>query len=236
MVDIKQLRFFQTTEPHTCSYLPDQIASTLFVDPNSPIDNDLYNQLTLLGFRRSGQHLYRPNCAQCQACIPIRIPIAEYTPSKRFKRILNKNKDLTVNCKKAYFNSTHYALFEKYIEQRHKDGDMYPATPSQYRNFLIDTCVNTYFYEFYLDSQLICISVIDHLPDDLSAIYTFFDPDYSKRSLGSFAILWQIENARQLNNRFLYLGYWVKQCPKMNYKTQYRPLEIYNGSQWIRVN
>ena len=235
MGDIDKLRFYQTSTPHECSYLPNQKASTLFVDPNMIVDPSLYEQLTILGFRRSGTLFYRPNCQNCQACISVRIPISDFNLSKRYKRIYNKNRDLKVNIHPARYEEYQYKLFEKYINERHKDGDMYPTSAEQYKNFLIETKAPTQFCEFYLDGHLICVSIIDKLPKDISAVYTFFDPDYASRSLGTYAILWQIEHAKRLNHDYLYLGYWVKDCAKMNYKTQFRPLELLHQQQWVKI-
>ena len=234
--ETKHLRFYKTNTPHDCSYLPDQEASTVFVDPNIDITNEIYEQLTLLGFRRSGTLFYRPNCEACKACIPVRIPVDLFKKTKRYRRIINKNKDLRVNIHPARFEQHHYDLFEKYINERHHDGDMYPTSTRQYKSFLIDTPVPTYFCEFYLNDQLICVTIIDKLPRDISAVYTFFDPDFSQRSLGTYAILWLIEHTRALNHQFLYLGYWVKDCLKMNYKSQYRPLELLTNNEWILIN
>jgi len=128
-----------------------------------------------------------------------------------------------------------YALYARYIEARHADGDMHPPSPEQFRSFLLCEWSDTLFAEFRAEGELIAVAVTDQVSDGLSAIYTFYDPDQGARSPGVFAILWQIEYARIRDRGHLYLGYWIRQCQKMSYKTDYRPLEMFVGGRWIRV-
>lgn len=133
-------------------------------------------------------------------------------------------------------NLQHYQLYERYINERHADGDMYPASYDQFEKFLLHSCTESFFIELWQEEKLIAVSTCDLLDDGLSAVYTFFDPDESRRSLGVFAILKQIEYATQLNLNYLYLGYWVPHSAKMNYKSQYTPLELLLDGQWRRLN
>ncbi len=221
-----------TTYPHSCSYLEDQEATTLFVDPRQEVDQTLYSNLSVLGFRRSGNHLYRPHCASCEACIPARIDVNNFKPNRTQSRTLKRNSDLEVELSADIRDQAAFDLYRRYIEQRHADGDMYPPDREQYQSFLDNAWECTRYYRFYAQGQLIAISVVDELLDGLSAIYTFFEPELQARSLGRYAILWQIERARELKLDHLYLGYWIKNCRKMAYKSEYRPLQVYLNGRW----
>jgi arginine-tRNA-protein transferase len=224
-----------TTYPHSCSYLPEQEATTLFVDPRTPMSSSLYSQLSLLGFRRSGSHLYRPNCGSCSACIPARVPVRSFSPRRSQRRTLKRNLDVAVRELDDIDNDEAFDLYRRYIEARHHDGDMYPPSRDQYQSFLSDEWGVTRFYGMYLEERLAGIAVADQLEDGLSAIYTFYDPELGDRGLGTFAVLWQIEQARELDLDYLYLGYWIKQCQKMAYKIQFRPLELYLNGNWVEL-
>lgn len=221
-----------TTYPHSCSYLDDQEATTLFVDPRQPVDQKLYSKLSVLGFRRSGNHIYRPHCAQCNACVPARIPVAEFAPKRRQSRIHQRNQDLRIVCTDTITDDEAFDLYHRYISLRHADGDMYPPDREQYEAFLNSVWDCTRYFRFYDRGQLIAVAVVDTLEDGLSAIYTFFEPEASRRSLGVYAILWQIEQARHMGLSFLYLGYWIRECQKMSYKADYRPLQVYQNNRW----
>ncbi|GAB1260029.1 arginyltransferase [Aurantivibrio plasticivorans] len=232
MTDLTTLRFF-ATPPHSCSYLDDQDASTIFVDPNQRIDANLYEQLSKHGFRRSGPHVYRPHCAQCSACIAARVPVNDFKPSRRHKRCIKANSDIIVEEIPSIDTAGHFALYERYINERHCDGDMYPASKEQFDSFLSSEWGVTRYFEMKLDGLVVGVMVSDKLPNGLSAMYTFFDPDLSKRSLGTFAILWQVGYAQREKMDYLYLGYWIKESDKMNYKSQYRPLELLIENKWL---
>ncbi|MEH6583718.1 MAG: arginyltransferase [Halioglobus sp.] len=224
-----------TTYPHGCSYLKDQEAVTLFVDPRQPVDKALYSKLSAMGFRRSGGHIYRPHCTDCNACIPARIPVETFSPSRRQRRTLKRNHDLEIEHTLDIKDSTSYELYRSYIEARHADGDMYPPDREQYESFLSNEWNCTDYYRFYDQGRLIAIAVVDVLDDGLSAIYTFFDPEASQRSLGGLAVLWQIEKAREMGLEYVYLGYWIRGCQKMAYKSEYRPLELYLNNRWTAL-
>lgn len=235
MSNLRTLKFY-ATPVHDCSYLDNQQARTLFVDPRAQVGKQLYSQLSDLGFRRSGSHIYRPHCEQCQACISVRIPVQAFKTSKTQRRIENRNRDLLVRALPCQLTAEYYALYERYISERHRDGDMYPPTSEQFSNFLVEGTQDSCFYEFRTpDGQLVAISVCDRLEQGLSALYTFYDPDLERRSLGVNAVLWQIREAQRANLPYLYLGYWVKNCRKMNYKTAYRPLEMLQDGEWQQV-
>lgn len=224
-----------TTYPHSCSYLGDQQATTLFVDPRAPMTGSLYSQLSMIGFRRSGSHLYRPNCDSCRACIPARVPVEGFQKRRSQKRTWRHNQDIQVERVEDISDEACFQLYCRYIEARHRDGDMYPPSREQYQSFLSAEWGVTHFYRMSIEGRLAGIAVADQLDDGLSAIYTFFEPDLESRSLGTYAVLWQIEEARRLGLDYLYLGYWIKQCQKMAYKIQYRPLELYVNGQWVEL-
>ena len=223
---------FYASEPHQCNYLPDQQALTVFADPNVPMTTAIYSRIIEYGFRRSGEYVYTPRCPGCDACISVRIPVGDFVPSRNQRRVLSKNADLTVRPHPPVFNAEHYQLYCLYIASRHKDGGMDNPTPKDYVKFLSSSWSHTVFYEIRLHGQLIAVSVVDHLHTGLSAVYTYFDPDLEKRSPGSYAILWLIDETRRLGLTWLYLGYYIPHCQKMNYKDRYRPLEAFINGRW----
>lgn len=224
------------THPHSCSYLPDHEATSVFVDPDLSIDREIYSQLSEFGFRRSGEHLYRPRCQSCQACIAARIPVDFFTPNRQQRRCWKRNQDIQVELVSTIFTDEHYQLYASYISGRHADGDMYPPTRHQYESFLMPAWESTRYIEMRLEGKLLGVGVCDFMDNGVSAVYTFFDPLADKRGLGMFAVLYQVELARQHGLSSVYLGYWIKDCAKMNYKSQYRPLELFISNRWIRLN
>lgn len=220
------------TLPHPCGYLEDREATTVFVDPQTPVDQHLYSRLSELGFRRSGNYLYRPQCTHCQACIPARVPVELFVPNRTQRRCWRRNRDLDVFHRYDIDTDEHYALYARYIEERHADGEMYPPSREQFRSFLNNAWGTTRYLEFRARGKLLATAVTDVLSGGVSAIYTFYDPDETKRGLGSYSILYQIEWARRLGLPSLYLGYWISECHKMAYKNQFQPLEILQGERW----
>ena len=227
---------FYLTPEHPCSYLPERQARTLFLDPAQTVGPALYSQLSRLGFRRSGSHLYRPHCDSCQACIATRIPVGNFKASRRQRRIRRRNADLAITQEAPQVSDEYYDLYARYIQARHADGDMYPPSRDQYRSFLTGSWSDTSFVSLRQDQRLLAVAVTDQLADGLSAIYTFFDPDIPARSLGVYALLIQIDLCRELDLPYLYLGYWVKDCQKMRYKTDYRPLQMLVNDTWVQIN
>ncbi|WP_027859811.1 arginyltransferase [Marinobacterium jannaschii] len=235
MTNLRTLHFYATPE-HDCSYLQDREAKTLFVDPQAIIAKDTYSQLSDLGFRRSGRHIYRPHCNDCQACISVRIPSTEFQPSRSQKRVLSKNSDIKIRVVTPQFNQEYYELYSRYISSRHADGDMYPPSAEQFNSFLVDGDQESCFIEMRgPDNSLMAIAVTDYLENGLSAIYTFYDPDDTRRSLGTFAILAQIRHACHIGLPYVYLGYWVRECRKMSYKIAFRPSELLLDGHWVTI-
>lgn len=231
---ISSVRLFRTS-PHPCSYKESEQAATVFVDPDLVIDKAINSKLSDLGYRRSGAHLYRPDCDFCQACISCRVPVAEFQFNRSQRRILRRNESLRVVEKSDLTDYIAYDLYQRYINQRHLDGDMFPASLEQYEAFIKTKMFDTRFFLFYEQEELLAVSVVDFLEQGLSAVYTFFDPDQGQRSLGNFAILWQIKTCQKLGLPYVFLGYWIKGCGKMEYKSKFRPLEMLINGRWMLV-
>ncbi len=231
MTSLAELRFF-TTPAHDCSYIGGRKATTLFVDPLAKVSTELYSALSAVGFRRSGNHIYRPYCENCQSCIPARVVVHDHRAKKSHRRIVKKNKDLQVKEVKPFTCREYFELYRTYINQRHADGDMFPPDEEQFESFLVNGREEAVFYEFRAGGKLLAVTVADKLDDGLSAIYTFFDPAEGHRSPGVFAVLWLIEETRRCSLDYLYLGYWIKESQKMNYKVDYQPIEIHIDNRW----
>ena len=215
-----------------CSYLPGRQATTVFVHHRSPKDTALYTALSRAGFRRSGVHIYRPECTGCSACIPVRVPVARFRARRIHRRIRAANRDLAFRAFPARFEAEHFALYRRYLSARHPGGGMDDQSPGQYRDFLIGTWSDTLFFEYSLGGAVVAVSVVDRLADALSCVYTFFDPAHERRSLGTYAILHAIDVAHRSALQWLYLGYYVADCRKMRYKGDFRPQERLVDGQW----
>ncbi|MDH5632863.1 MAG: arginyltransferase [Gammaproteobacteria bacterium] len=221
--------------PQTCSYLQDLQSQILFLDPDQAVNPAMYDKLLGLGFRRSGKLVYRPHCPHCGGCIPVRISIAEFRPSRGQRRTLAKNRDLHIRVVEPYFDDTVFSLYGKYQNRRHQGAGMDNPRPETFTDFLVATPVDTRFVEFREPGtgRLLAVAVADLQPTSLSAVYTFFDPDQSRRGLGTLAILWQVEYARKNGLEWLYLGYWIENSPKMSYKQNFQPLQTLSADgQW----
>lgn len=229
--DLATIKFF-VTPTHKCSYLPREDATTLFADPKVVAQRGTYSELSELGFRRSGNYLYRPHCKRCDACIAVRIPANHFSQNKRHRRIWRKNQDLEISQVASTYTKEHYEMYARYICHKHSDGDMYPPSINQYESFLLSDWGTTQFIEFRKDGQLIAVAVTDIISSGLSAVYTFYEPEFHQRSLGVLAVLWQIEEVKRLKLPALYLGYWIKECDKMRYKEEFSPLEMFVDNRW----
>ncbi|MBK1642548.1 arginyltransferase [Chromatium okenii] len=223
------------TDDHPCAYLPGRLARTVFVDPTATIDSASYQTLLERGFRRSGSHVYRPDCRRCAACVPLRIPVATFQPNRSQRRTWQRNRsDITCTVTAATFHPKHFALYCRYLRARHPDGNMADeATADSYRQFLLDDWGgDTRLLEFHCDQELVGVAVTDLLPHGWSAVYTFFEPTLAPRALGVVAVLTQIHLLQLLQLPYLYLGYWIQETRKMAYKTNYRPCEMWTGDHW----
>ena len=225
------LRFF-VTPLHTCNYFSDRQAVTLVVDPALTLNGKQYTELSALGFRRSGEHVYRPHCPNCRDCIPIRLEVNRFRPNRSQRRVWRMNETLRLVTKPAGFEAEHYALYRQYIQARHPAGGMDNDDPQQYRHFIHTDWCPTQLLELREQDELLAVAVTDELENGLSAVYTFYDPTKLGRSLGTYAILRQIEECRRQNRKWLYLGYWIPDSPKMQYKSRFRPFEYFDGQHW----
>jgi len=220
------------TENHPCSYLPGRQARSLVAVPAQMIDTTLYNAMIQDGFRRSGGLVYRPDCDHCQACQPVRLRVHDMAIDRSQRRALKRHANLEARELPLLFHEEHYALYQRYQKTRHAGGGMDEDDEEQYGRFLMQSQVDTRLIEFREKDQLRLVSVIDVLADGLSSVYTFFEPGIPNASFGTFNILWQAANCRQLGLSYLYLGYWIEESPKMAYKARFQPLEVLKDSHW----
>ena len=230
---LRQPQFFYTTPPQPCPYLPGQMERKVIADLAVPNADALHNRLSRAGFRRSHTLAYTPVCETCSACTPIRVPVQRFEPDRTQRRILRHNADLHAYGLPPVTTPEQYALFRRYQAARHTEGDMATMTADDYRNMVEDTPVETMLFEFRTgDGELMIVSLIDRLEDGLSAVYSFYNPDLPRRSLGSLAILFLIEETARLGLPHLYLGYWIQESRKMSYKSRFQPAEILRHGVW----
>lgn len=222
-----------TTFP--CGYLEQEQEQLLVYIDEQPLSPYLYSALQEQGFRRSDDQVYKPHCPNCNACQSIRVSPYKFAISNSQKRVLNKGKIFHLNMT-TQPKSEYYQLFEQYVNIKHKNGVMYPATPDQLNSFINCDWMEQLFIELYHDNKLVAVAITDVTPDSLSAVYTFYDLDYEKYSLGTLMILHQINLVQQLSKTWLYLGYYIDDCDKMNYKTRFTPYQIRKSSLWLEVN
>lgn len=228
---IQRLQFY-VTAPYACSYLDNRQARSQVATPGVLVDAAVFSELARLGFRRSGAHVYRPRCDHCAACTPVRQPVESFQSSRSQRRCLSRNRDLEVAMKPLEFEEEHYLLYRRYQTMRHAGGGMDTDDREQYRAFLLTSRVDSMLLEFSLAGRVIMVSLVDRLLDGLSAVYTFFEPELEKRSLGVFNVLTLIEWTQRMGLDYVYLGYWIKESPKMSYKAAFRPLEALRQGQW----
>jgi arginine-tRNA-protein transferase len=230
------LRLFQSA-PHPCGYWPDREARDLVLDPRDPRLPALYPMALQWGFRRSGELVYRPACNGCRACVPVRVPVADFAPNRSQRRCLARNADVETHIVAPACTDEYLSLYRRYLAQRHPGGGMDDHGAREFEQFLIGTWNTSRFLELRERGthRLLAVAVTDLAVDALSAVYTFHDPDAASRGLGTLGILRQIEWARRDGRAHLYLGYWIAGHPKMDYKRRFRPLEGYAGHAWTRL-
>lgn len=230
-IRLSDLRLYLTA-PYTCTYLPDQQARSQVASPSFLISSEVYSKLVQQGFRRSGTFTYRPHCGACQACVPVRVAVADFAPSRTQRRTWQRHKSLHATLQGLEDQEEYYKLYQRYQDVRHPGGSMNNDNRAQYQNFLLQSQVNTMQVVFRANDALRMVSIIDLLEDGLSAVYTYYDPDVPQASFGVYNVLWQIELCRKLGLEYLYLGYWIKNSEKMAYKKNFQPQQGFKQGKW----
>jgi arginine-tRNA-protein transferase len=227
---------FYLSGPLPCPYLPAQVERKLFtrLNPDDPQPNaDINGALCRAGFRRSHDILYRPACGACNACVPVRIPVAVFSPSRSLRRVAAYNRDLHVDCLPPRPSAELFSLFSAYQQARHGDSDMAHMTAKDFAAMLEEGCADTHLYCLRDgDNVLQGCMIADHVGDGISAVYSFFSPEMPRRSLGTALILSLIAAAQERHWPFVYLGYWIALSRKMSYKSRFQPLQILTPNGW----
>lgn len=226
-------RLFYTTSPAPCPYLPGRLERKVITELAGPDISALHDRLSRAGFRRSHSIAYAPVCAGCSSCIPIRIPVERFVPDRTQRRIGRRASTLEMTERPACATEEQFALFSAYQRGRHASGEMAQMGEQEYRAMVEDSPVDTSLFEFRNEAgALLCVSLVDRLSDGLSAVYTFFDTRDPRASLGTASVLRLIGEAQRRGLPYLYLGYWVRESPKMSYKSRFRPAEIMRLGEW----
>lgn len=227
---LQKLQFYATT-PYACGYLEGKMAQSLIAAPHHLIDAETYSDLIQLGFRRSGKFAYRPHCEHCNACVPVRLPVDEFHPNRSQRRAARQHENLSVSILPLTFSEEHFTLYSAYQTARH-EGNADKETADQYRNFLVQSNVESVMVEFRSGMELKIVSVIDIVNDGISAVYTFYDAHEPSASYGTYNILWLVDWCRSLGLPYLYLGYWIANSRKMAYKQKFIPQEGLIDGEW----
>lgn len=237
---LQKLQFYVTT-PYKCGYLPNKLAQSLIAAPHHLIDAEIYSGLIQQGFRRSGKFAYRPHCELCNECVPVRVVLDQFTPTRSQKRAQKQHADLSVRILPLSYSQSHFELYANYQSLRHSSDESFSQSneiddAEQYRQFLCQSNVESLMVEFRdMRHQVKIVSVVDVVNDGVSAVYTFYDANDQKSSYGTYSILWLIEWTKSLGLPYLYLGYWIKDSQKMAYKQNFLPQEKLIDGEWKEI-
>lgn len=230
---MRPISLFTPTETHDCPYLGDRQALSQYVDPRLALNDVELSELSRLGFRRSGKLLYRPTCPGCMECLPVRLPVNEFVISRNMKRLLKRSYSWTLQVVNPSDADRYYNLYERYINERHSDGDMFPPNRKTFTEFLAEDFGNTRYLTATENGELVGVLVFDRFDDGLSSVYCFYAPEREKDSIGTTLVIRLSQLAQALDLPYNYLGYYVKGCRKMDYKTRFKPIEVYHSGAWL---
>ncbi|WP_157755591.1 arginyltransferase [Neomegalonema perideroedes] len=225
---------FYVTEPQPCPYLEGRLERKVFTPLHGEAAAMLNDELSLNGFRRSQKVAYKPQCAGCDACVSVRVPVARFTPTRTQRKILNRNSGFLRESRPPRATEEQYELFRRYLQARHHDGAMADMDDYEFAAMIEDTTVRSRMVEYRdpEDGSLLAACLTDGLADGLSMVYSFYDPDRPEASLGAYAVLDHIRLAGEEGLPHVYLGYWIEGSRKMSYKTAYQPLELLTPFGW----
>ena len=233
---LQAMRQFFTAGPIACPYVAGRAERKLIVELAGAAAANFYDELSRAGFRRSQGFAYRPACPQCNACVPVRIAVDAFVHSRSTRRVRNANRALSGRLVAARATPEQYRLFTAYQRSRHRDSDMATMTYADYRSMVEDTPLRTVLAEFRDTADvLVGASLLDRLDDGVSAVYSFYDPNLEKRSLGTWSILWLVEECRRQGLPYVYLGYWIGESPKMAYKARFPAVERLSAAGWVAL-
>jgi arginine-tRNA-protein transferase len=229
---------FYVTAPQPCPYLEGRLERKLFTALQGDYASKLNDALSKQGFRRSQNVLYRPSCAECSACLSARIRVADFVPTKSQRRTMRRNGSLVRESTSPWASEDQYELFRKYLDSRHADGGMADMDIFEFAAMVEETPIRSRVVEYTRPGKgrtrgdLAAVCLTDVLDDGLSMVYSFYDPDFHRDSLGTYVILDHIKIAKEAGLPYVYLGYWVPGSAKMSYKARFSSVEIYVDGNW----
>ena len=228
---------FYRTETMPCPYLTGQTERNIFTELKQINSKNHHETLTRAGFRRSQKIIYRPSCPTCSSCVPIRIVAKQFSANRSERRIIKRNNELNVKFIEPIATKEHYHIFNSYQKIRHKEGEMASMKYQDFKDMVEISDVDTKLLEFRTElGILVAGCIVDRISDAYSAVYSYYDPKEQNRSLGNFMILWLTNEASKIGLSYVYLGYWIKNCNKMAYKTRYKPIEILGSTGWVNFD
>ena len=230
------IRQFYSTTLSDCPYLENRQEQRIVTTLSPDGDETFFDQMTRAGFRRSQKYLYRPACPGCDACIPVRVPVKDFEWTRPWRKLINRNNDITGEERPAEATVEQFDLFRKYLQARHEEGGMAGMAFSDYRDMVENGPSTSMVVEFRNDAnELVAVGLTDRLLSGLSGVYKYFATEEPRRSLGTFVILWHIHRAQELGLDYFYLGYWIENCRKMAYKTRFKPMQQLGRQGWLPV-